>query len=343
MKELAGHPIPSRRAWRSADFTGASDWVSAWTEAEARDLVALAAQLPASGADWLGFDLLRRVGPALAARLAGVSDELTAGKGFALLRGLPADDEELLRRTFWIVGVLLGQPVMQNARGEVLSEVFDRFAGAERNVDTRGYESSDELRFHCDGGDCIGMSCVRQAPSGALNGLVSLLAIYNEILATEPRHIGALERGYPLYARMERGDPESTADLGKVTARRIPVFAWRDGRMSAWLNIQLAELAAQVSGNAMSEAERAALECVERMAERRDMQLCFRQQPGDMLWVNNLAVMHRRGRYEDPADPARRRLLYRMWINLHEAQPMVGGHAVLRGGIRGPAPVVVGP
>ena len=51
----------------------------------------------------------------------------------------------------------------------------------------------------------------------------------------------------------------------------------------------------------------------------------------------------RRGRYEDPADPARRRLLYRMWINLHEAQPPAGGHAVLRGGIRGPAPVVVGP
>ena len=71
----------------------------------------------------------------------------------------------------------LGTPVMQNARGEVLSEVFDRYAGAERGVDTRGYESNDELRFHCDGGDCIGMSCVRQSPIPCTNGLVSLFAI----------------------------------------------------------------------------------------------------------------------------------------------------------------------
>ena len=77
---------------------------------------------------------------------------------------------------------------MQNARGEILSLVTDRFAGAERGVDTRGYESNDELRFHCDGGDCIGMSCIRQAPEGGTNGLVSLFAIYNEIL-TRPLSI----------------------------------------------------------------------------------------------------------------------------------------------------------
>ncbi|MEM7020096.1 MAG: TauD/TfdA family dioxygenase, partial [Pseudomonadota bacterium] len=270
------------------------------------------------------------------------SNELTAGKGFVLLRGLPADDPEMLRRMFWIIANQLGQPVMQNARGEILSEVFDRFAGQPRGVDTRGYESNDELRFHCDGGDCIGMSCLRQAPEGGVNGLVSLLSIYNEILASQPHFVEILQRGYPLYSRKEKGDVESTAKLGKVQERRIPVFAWQDGYMSAWLNIKLSELAAEVSGQSLSEAEKDALRCVEEIAERPELKLSFKQQPGDVLWINNTAVMHRRDKYIDAEDPAQRRLLYRMWINLHDAQSLIPEHAALRNGIRGPKPVIVG-
>ncbi|GIS18982.1 MAG: hypothetical protein CM15mP120_08980 [Pseudomonadota bacterium] len=115
--------------------------------------------------------------PSVMSVLRTASADLAAGKGFVLLRGLNAKDTERLRRVFWVIGNGLGAPVMQNARGEILSLVTDRFAGAERGVDTRGYESNDELRFHCDGGDCIGMSCIRQAPEGGTNGLVSLFAI----------------------------------------------------------------------------------------------------------------------------------------------------------------------
>ena len=253
---------------------------------------------------------------------------------------MSAQDPERLRRAFWIIGNGLGKPVMQNAKGEILSFVTDRFAGAERGVDTRGYESNDELRFHCDGGDCIGMSCVRQATEGGTNGLVSLFSIYNEILVKYPQHLEVLHQGYPLYSRKEKGDAESTKKLGKVQQKRIPVFAWHEERMSAWLNILLAELASQVSGQAMTEAEAEALACVEAIAEQSDMQLTFKQQPGDVLFVNNLAVMHRREKYVDAADESEKRLLYRMWINLHETQPVVAQHAALRRGIRGPCPVI---
>jgi hypothetical protein len=73
----------------------------------------------------------------------------------------------LLRRLFWVIGNNLGVPTMQNKRGQVLSEVFDRFDGAERVVDTRGYESSDELTFHCDGGDSIGLGPDPRAASSS--------------------------------------------------------------------------------------------------------------------------------------------------------------------------------
>ena len=183
------------------------------------------------------------------------------------------------------------------------------------------------------------MSCVRQAAQGGMNGLVSLFAIYNEILSNHPQHLEALIQGYPLYARKEQGDAESTRKLGRVQQMRIPVFAWLEGRMSAWLNIQLAELAAQVSGQKMTHAQREALACVETLATQPDLQLTFWQQPGDVLFVNNLAVMHRREKYIDAPEEYSKRMLYRMWINLHQSQPVVAQHAALRRGIRGPKPV----
>ena len=184
------------------------------------------------------------------------------------------------------------------------------------------------------------MSCVQQASEGGTNGLVSLFTLYNEILADYPQYLDALTRGYPLYSRKEKGDAESTKKLGKVQQTRIPVFAWHDGTMSTWLNIQLAELAAEVSGQAFTDDERDALACIERLANRPEMQLTFKQEPGDVVFINNLAVMHRRQKYHDVAEAAKKRTLYRMWINLHLDRPVVSQHAALRKGIRGPKPVI---
>lgn len=341
MNDIVGSPIMDARAWRGAELVEDSDWVTRLSSAQVAAFYRLADALPAHSTDWLTFSISEHITGPVAEVIVNASAELAAGKGFVLLRGLDAGDVQRLRRVFWAIGGALGTPVMQNARGEVLSIVVDRFAGAERGVDTRGYESNDELRFHCDGGDCIGMSCVRQASQGGRNGLVSLFAIYNEILASHPEYLDVLTQGYPLYTRKEKGDAESIKKLGKVQQKRIPVFAWQDARMSAWLNILLAELAAQVSGQAFSDDERAALACVEEIANRPDMQLTFNQEPGDVLFINNLAVMHRREKYFDAEDAEQKRMLYRMWINLHETQPLVSAHAALRRGIRGPEPVIV--
>ena len=339
MNDLVGSPITDVRAWRGAELAQ-TQWITHLSPVEISALNEMADALPLDSADWLGHDSLPGVNQVVDALCRKAVDELAVGKGFVLLRGLAANDLEQLRRVFWIIGNGLGEPVMQNAKGEVLSIVADRFAGAERGVDTRGYESNDELRFHCDGGDCIGMSCIRQAPQGGSNGLVSLFALYNQILTHHPQHLDALMQGYPLYSRKEKGDAASTKNLGKVQQRRIPVFAWHEGHMSTWLNIQLAELAAEVSGQAYSATERDALACIETLANHPDMQLTFSQQPGDVLFINNLAVMHRRERYEDAQDEAKKRMLYRMWINLHRSQSVVGEHAALRRGIPGPSPVI---
>ena len=337
MTDIAGEPIIDARAWRGGELAR-SEWITHLTDDEIDACYQLADGLPADDSRWQETASRDMTNPVVRDLFRTAGEELAVGRGFVLLRGLDSSDTERLRRVFWIIANGLGEPVMQNAKGEVLSIVADRFAGAERGVDTRGYESNDELRFHCDGGDCIGMSCIRQAPEGGTNGLVSLYTLYNEILNNDPQHLDALMQGYPLYSRKEKGDAESTKTLGKVQQTRIPVFAWHQGAMSTWLNLQLAELAAEVSGQAFSDAEREALACIERHANRPDIQLTFKQEPGDVIFINNLAVMHRREKYHDAPDPAHKRALYRMWINLHHRRSVVPQHAALRNGIRGPAP-----
>ena len=339
MNDIAGKPISDTRAWRGAELSR-GDWVTRLSSDQIGALYETANTLSDDSSKWLDFDSAQITDETLSNLFAVAGNELLTGRGFVLFRGLDAHDTERLRRVFWILGKGLGKPVMQNAKGEVLSIVADRFAGAERGVDTRGYESNDELRFHCDGGDCIGMSCIRQAREGGTNGLVSLYALYNEILHQHPQHLDALQQGFPLYSRKEQGDAASTEKLGKVQPTRIPVFAWQDGAMSTWLNIQLAELAAQMSGQAYNDAEREALECIERLANDPDLQLTFKQQPGDVIFINNLAVMHRREKYHDTSDPTQNRALYRMWINLHQQRSVVPQHAALRKGIRGPQPLI---
>ncbi len=339
MNDKAGERITDARAWRGAELAD-GDWITHLSVDETKAFYDLADALPSEDTAWVDTDLRQIMDATVVETLRKASDELATGRGFVLLRGLDASDLERLRRVFWIIGNGLGEPVMQNARGEILSIIADRFAGAERGVDTRGYESNDELRFHCDGGDCIGMSCIRQAPEGGTKGLVSLFAGYNEILANYPQHLDALMQGFPLYSRKEQGDAESTKNLGRVQQTRIPVFAWHEGTMSTWLNIQLAELAAQVSGQAFSDAERDALACVETIANGSGLELTFKQEPGDVIFINNLAVMHRREKYRDAEDEAQKRMLYRMWINLHRSQPVTAQHAALRRGIRGPKPVI---
>lgn len=341
--EALGEFLGPRRAWRACEWDGVDDVATRLSPEERADLEAVGDTLPADVSAWLDLPLEAMSTPRLHARFEELTDELAYGRGFILLRGIEHEDPERLRRMFWVVGNHLGEPVMQNARGEVLAEVYDRFAGAPRGMDSRGYESNDELNFHCDGGDCIGLGCVRPSPSGGESGLVSLLAIYNALLENHPEHLEVLYRGFPLYVRKEtEADGKSTREA-VVSNRNLPVFAQRDGYVTAWLNRILAEHAATASGVPLSREAVEALDCLEAIANHPDFHLRFALGAGDVVFIHNLSVMHRRDRYTDHPDPGKQRRFYRMWTNLRGAHEIVPEHAALRAGVPGPRPVIVGP
>ncbi|MBT4667862.1 MAG: TauD/TfdA family dioxygenase, partial [Opitutae bacterium] len=68
--------------------------------------------------------------------------------------------------------------------------------------------------------------------------------------------------------------------------------------------------------------QREALDFLEETAERDDLRVRFRQEPGDVLFLNNWVTFHRRTAFEDWPELERRRHLLRVWLSTPNSRPL---------------------
>ncbi len=305
LKEFSGTP-----AWRAEEYTGTS-WVDVLTPEQKQELDAAARALPEDESQWLAMTREDLLLPTLAPALEEVNKALEEDRGFAVLRGidLPPENVDYAYRVNWILALGLGDVIAQNANGEVIGAVQAVVAADDNGINTRGYVSNAELRFHCDGGDVASLLCVRQAPEGGFSSLVSMIAIHNAMLRECPQHLETLYRGLQMFMRKE-GDKES-----EVKPRQ-PLFMPQGDHLLAWINLRLMELPYESACAEMPADERAALDALEEIAERPAFKLTFTLQPGDMLLVHNYVCMHKRSNFTDDPDPGKSRLMLRLWYNL---------------------------
>ena len=303
-------------AWTAEDFPDQS-WITNFSRLQLLELTRAAGELPADENRWLALSRAALDVPTLGPLLDSVTAELDSGRGFALLRGIDLpesgvdghEQEAWAYRINWILALALGDVIAQNARGEVIGAVQALVDANDNGVDTRGYVSNADLRFHCDGGDVASLLCVRQAPEGGHNSLVSMHAIHDAMAHECPEHLATLYRGLPMYMRAEAG-------LESASLPRQPWFFDRGDHLLAWVNLRLMELPYESTGTSMPKAEREALDALEEIAEREKNKLTFKLQPGDMLLTHNHVCMHKRSGFVDVPDPARARLMLRLWYNI---------------------------
>jgi len=81
--------------------------------------------------------------PTLGPRLQGLAKILDQGRGFRLLRGLPIQDltERQAASIYWGMGLHMGTPVSQNARGHLLGHVIGEGVDYKSNSGARGYQT----------------------------------------------------------------------------------------------------------------------------------------------------------------------------------------------------------
>ena len=313
-------PLDHPSVWRREDMAGREDWIRTFSDAELEEIrAALPRRFGAPGFGKADFPL-----SVLGPRLAEMVDELENGRGFAMMRGLDrlGLDPQGLRDVYWGLALHMGRAISQNSTGALIGEVFDRGLDYDGN-NVRGHTTNARIGPHCDTADVVGLLCVHPAQEGGESLIASSAAIYNEILATAPHLVDALAAGF----RIDLAGKGPTGAADEVTRSRIPIFSWHAGRLSCRFNRKQVEDGQRKLGRSLTEEEREAVETVERLALDPRFRLDMDFRPGDIQWLNNHAILHGRAGYRDSADPERRRLLLRLWMNIPNGRPLAPAFA----------------
>lgn len=249
--------------------------------------------------------------------LQRIQHELEAGSGACLIRGMPVHEmnEEEASGFFLKLSSLVGTPVPQSAAGERVFSVRD--AGlAPEDPRARGPNTRKKLTFHTDRCDVIGFLCLQQAKSGGENDIVSSLTLYNEILARRPDLLEVLFEPFHVARH--------NVDVGKQKPWcEQPVFSVCQGHFAAALmRVLIDRAAAMPELPDLSDAQREALDLVQSLAEDPGISYRFRQEPGDLLFLNNWVTLHRRTAFEDHELPAEKRHLLRIWLSMPNSRPL---------------------
>jgi RNA polymerase sigma-70 factor (ECF subfamily) len=322
---LARAPARAATEWKRAEVSDTERWVYRVDEAERGDIRAIVGALRGRDPSSLERSDLPPAGPmAEAAKRWRVA--LRDGLGFVLVRGLDVDgaSEAELERTFAVLGLHLGSFVPQNLKGELLTHVRD--AGADPTLpSTRLYTTRAEQDFHTDGADVIGLLCVRTARVGGASRIASSAAIVAEIRRTRPDLYPLLFEDFPWHYQEEGREafwfkrPICTRPAGPEGPLNTFFIPWYIRRSQ--------ELP---DAPRLSAGQSEALAIIERLANDPCFHIDMNFQPGDVQWLKNAAILHKRTAYEDHDDPEQRRHLLRLWLS---APDFVDGDAQLRAGV----------
>ena len=304
-------PVTGPMCW-TRESVGLPKRFSLALDAPARgELAAAAKRLSAAGrvdtvhtTTRADFDL-----PALNRRIDRAVEDVKNGCGFALITGLPYEGltkDEFTAAT-WIIGTRFGHALSQNSQGDLITEVIDATAA---DPTPRMYRSSLELRLHSDITAMIALACWQSAQSGGLSYLASAAAIHNEILARAPHLLEPLYNGFHYHRLGEEGPDEEP-----TTPYRTPVFALRAGQLSC--RYQRAGIAAGHKGRGvpLTDLEIEALDLFDAVARAPHNRVEFTLGRGDMMVVNNYAVLHARTGFTQFPEPERARCLVRLWLD----------------------------
>jgi len=314
--------IASQAAWRGDELFARADWQLRLDDAEVVELKAAVRQAQARfpAAEQVAVEHLAAADfplPTLAPRLRQIQTDLEEGAGICLIRGIPVEsftaDEAAV--AFCGLAAHLGTAVPQTAAGERLFHVRDE-GFAPNDPQSRGPSSRNRLSFHSDRCDVIAFLCLRQARRGGENFVVSAATLYNELLERRPDLVDVLMQ--PFYYQRHNVDPGN-----QFAFYQQPVFAIFQGHFAAQLLRVLIDRADQ-SGRVppLSALQREALDALDALAEDPALHVQFRQQPGDLVLLNNLVTLHRRAEFEDDPDPKLKRHLLRLWLATPNSRPL---------------------
>ena len=320
LQQMWAHPVGGVSAWRPATLGDERSYTERLGPEQLAEIDEAVRSVRSGGTraedlrDVADFPL-----PLLARSLERIQGELEEGLGFFVVRGLPVDRYDFEAQKVLVMGLLLhlGTPMHQDTKGTLIESVTDRGSSYD-DPGVRGYMTSAELTPHCDSGDVVGLLCVRKARQGGATRICSGTSIFDELAERTPELLEPLFRGFRHNIR--GNGPPGAED---VTRHRVPVFSYRDRRLSVRYNQKAMLTAEQLPGvEPLSDLERRAIERVAELALRPDLCLETTLEPGDLQLLDNHVILHTRTAFQDHPDPRNRRLMLRVWVNMPNSRAL---------------------
>lgn len=248
--------------------------------------------------------------PSLGPRLAALAAELVNGRGVALVRGLDRSrySAEHASAIYFGVGMHLGRPWPQNAKGHLLGDVTDQ---GKRGDDptSRGNELGGVgLPFHSDGSDLVGLFCLDAGAEGGRSQVANAVTIHNELVRDAPELADEL---YGAFAYDSRGEQAP----GQKPWYTMPAFtSWGDRLFVRYIRPYIRSAARHADAPRPSAAATEAMDRLDAMCADPRYHVAMRLEPGDMQFVNNYHVLHGREPYQDDRASGKVRHLKRLWL-----------------------------
>ena len=298
-----------------------TDWIEQLDGTHLLELEQASATLCKSQDDLTQLQAARYPLPTLGPWLALILHDVTDGRGFVLIRGLPVQQwgRRQAAAAFMLIGSQLGRARPQNAAGHLLGHVKDVGKNS-RDPNVRIYQTAERQTFHTDSCDIVGLLCLQTARHGGESALVSSTTLFNEMRRLRPDLAAAL---FQPVATDRRGE----VPPGQLPYFSIPVFNWwpqgAEGRLSVIYQRQYID-----SAQRFPEAPRLtpqlleALDMLDRLTNDASLNFLMQLQPGDIQFVHNHTLLHDRMAFQDWPEPERRRHLLRLWLAPERARAL---------------------
>jgi alpha-ketoglutarate-dependent taurine dioxygenase len=252
--------------------------------------------------------------PACAKTMAAVRRELDHGLGFTIIDRLPLDGmktEEAIA-IYWLLARMTGRPVAQKwVDGRMLYSVTD--LGKPSGNGVRPDVTNEDQSFHTDNSynirppDHVGLLCLQPAMAGGISRVVSMTAVLGHMAAEHPDLLDRLHRPYFFDRQREHAEADPT------TVHR-PVLSEADGGLRVRVSRNLIYQGYKLAGETLDPAGEAAIAAWFSIVDDPAMYTEFFFEPGQIQFVNNRMLGHKRTRFTDWPEPDRKRHLVRVWL-----------------------------
>lgn len=241
---------------------------------------------------------------------------LDDGPGFAIVTGVPLDGLSLEEACDVAPELLseLGEPFLQGPR----DSTHTRPLGNSYHAGARAWlanQSGDRLDIHNEGAmhpygeefDLLALLCLESAVEGGETILVSARTVVDVLRREHPVHLDRLRRPFA-FDRAQLTQP------GQAPVSWGPVFEEVGGRLRVRYHRQRIEMAPALSGVPLTCEDVAALDALDEILTRSDLQFRHILSPGEFLVVDNHAVLHGRSGFTDDGGAGRQRRLVRVLL-----------------------------